>query len=103
MLRDASLLLSLSSLLSLALYATSVAAANITWISPMRGDVYGSGDTIVGQWNAEKAVVSPSFRLCMLNSKGTGKRAVGPGGSCGAAVWPTVQQSQSDGSYVIHM
>ncbi|TBU26355.1 hypothetical protein BD311DRAFT_849635 [Dichomitus squalens] len=103
MLCDASLVLSLSGLLHFALFATSAVAANVTWISPLQGDAYGSGDTIVGQWDAEKPVVSPSFRLCVLTGGGTNKRAAASGGSCGTAVWPTVQQSQSDGSYVIHM
>lgn len=82
----------------------SVAGTNVTWISPLSGDVYGSGDTIVGQWDVEKPVRSPSFRLCMASGDGVATR----GGSrsveaCGAAVRPIVQQSQTDGSYVIHM
>ncbi|TBU48702.1 hypothetical protein BD309DRAFT_1006711 [Dichomitus squalens] len=103
MLRDASLVLFLSGLLHFALFATSAVAANVTWISPSRGDAYGSGNTIVGQWDAEKPVVSPSIRLCVLNGGGTNKRAAASGGSCGTAVWPTVHQMQSDGSFVIHI
>ena len=82
----------------------SAAGANVTWISPLRGDVYGSGDTIIGQWDVENPVRSPSFRLCMVEGGGVVKKG-GPASTkaCGAAVRPTVQQSQADGSYVIHM
>ncbi|OBZ79099.1 hypothetical protein A0H81_00284 [Grifola frondosa] len=74
------------------LAANHASAGNVTWTSPSSGDVYGAGDTIVGQWDADEPVASPSFRLC----------TVGPGDSgdednCGTAVWPTIQQS--DGSY----
>ncbi|KAM5534360.1 hypothetical protein V8D89_011953 [Ganoderma adspersum] len=81
----------------------SVAGANVTWISPLRGDVYGSGDTIVGQWDVENPVRSPSFRLCMVDGGVVKKGGPASAKACGAAVRPTVQQSQADGSYVIHM
>ncbi|PIL30860.1 hypothetical protein GSI_07029 [Ganoderma sinense ZZ0214-1] len=98
-------MLFLAGFLYLLWLGNSVAAGqNVTWISPLRGDVYGSGDTIVGQWDAEKPVRSASFRLCMVDSGGLVKKG-GPASAkaCGAPVRPTVQQSQGDGSYVIHM
>ncbi|KAI1789196.1 hypothetical protein LXA43DRAFT_1096614 [Ganoderma leucocontextum] len=105
MLCDTSWVIFLSGCLSFVSLGKLVAGANVTWISPLRGDAYGSGDTIVGQWDAEKPVRSPSFRLCMVNGGvGVVKRGnEGSAQSCGAAVRPTVQQSQADGSYVIHM
>ena len=61
---------------------------------------------------AEKAVVSPSFRLCIGDDVSGGKSDAekrdwedkeGDGdSSCGKAVWPTIQQVE-DGSYMIHM
>ncbi|KAH9850645.1 hypothetical protein C2E23DRAFT_929687 [Lenzites betulinus] len=95
----------------------SAGQTNVTWISPVDGDAYGSGDTLVGRWSADKAVVSPSFRICMTDdSSGVSSRSEddsedkesgddetgdSSGGSCGAAVWPTI--GQSDGSYFVHM
>ncbi|KAI0825251.1 hypothetical protein BC628DRAFT_1410315 [Trametes gibbosa] len=93
----------------------SAVQANVTWISPSDGDTYGSGDTLVGRWSADKAVVSPSFRICMIDgdssvssrseddAEGSGDDDEGDssGGSCGGAVWPTI--GQSDGSYFVHM
>ncbi|KAL6300305.1 hypothetical protein BKA93DRAFT_541186 [Sparassis latifolia] len=70
----------------------------VTWQSPSAGDVYASGDTIVGQWSAAQSVVSPSFSLCALQAK----NVTGPGGgTCGSRVWPTVDQS--DGSPRIYL
>ncbi|KAL1952336.1 hypothetical protein VTO73DRAFT_1485 [Trametes versicolor] len=112
---------------------SSAGDANVTWITPSDGDVYGSGDTIVGRWSTDKAVVSPSFRICVTDDgstvssrkvsedesgeddddddddddTGTDKGAhddsgsSGDSSSCGAAVWPTIEQS--DGSYFVHM
>ncbi|KAI0666222.1 hypothetical protein C8Q78DRAFT_1109179 [Trametes maxima] len=61
--------LSISGMLSLACCATlaSAEAANVTWISPSDGDNYASGDTLVGRWSSDKAVVSPSFRMCVTD------------------------------------
>ena len=103
MLCDASWLRFLSGFLYVVWLGKSVAGANVTWLSPLRGDVYGSGDTIIGQWDVEKPLRSPSFRLCMVNDGAGKKRGLGSAEVCGAAVRPTVQQSQADGSYVIHM
>ena len=87
-------------------------AVDVTWISPSAGDTFEAGDTIVGQWKAEKAVVSPSFRLCIGDDVSGGKSDAGKrdwedkegdgDSSCGQAVWPTIQQVE-DGSYMIHM
>ncbi|KAI9059572.1 hypothetical protein FKP32DRAFT_1634067 [Trametes sanguinea] len=45
-------------------------SANVTWITPIDGDSYAAGDTIVGRWAAVEAVVSPSFRICMTGGGG---------------------------------
>ncbi len=103
MLSDTSWLLFLSGFLHFVCLGNPVAGANVTWISPLRGDVYGSGDTIVGQWDIEQPIRSPSFRLCMVNGGVVKKRGPASAKACGAVVRPTVQQSQADGSYVIHM
>ncbi|KAI0638947.1 hypothetical protein C8Q77DRAFT_1151972 [Trametes polyzona] len=107
-------LLSVTSQLLLAGSSRLVLAGdtNVTWITPSDGDVYGSGDTIVGRWSADKQVVSPSFRICVsgdgskVSSRGEDDPGDGEDGdndasSCGAAVWPTI--GQSDGSYFVHM
>lgn len=66
----------------------SSSALHVAWISPGPSDVYGPGDVIVGKWQSEQKVVSPSFRLCS-----------GAHGGCGDTVWPAV--AESAGSYVI--
>lgn len=71
-------------------------AGNITWMSPSAGDVYASGDTIVGQWSADEAVSSPSFSLCASDSSDGDD-----GDNCGSEVWPVI--GQSDGSYLIYL
>ncbi|KAI0367493.1 hypothetical protein BV20DRAFT_1054773 [Pilatotrama ljubarskyi] len=139
--------LSIAGLLCLACVSdlASAGSINVTWVSPSDGDAYGSGDTIVGRWSSDKAVVSPSFRICVTDdgSKVSTRSADDPddddlddgdpgghdddeadgddsksgtdddsgnddsdeddgkGGSCGATVWPTIEQS--DGSYFVHL
>ena len=115
-------LLSVSSLLHLASLVDATQTPEVKWLSPSDGDAYVSGDTIVGRWDTDKAVVSPSFRLCNAgagvqrrsrheedndDSGGddggeAGSEGDDDDGSCGEAVWPTIQ-SNSDGSYMIHM
>src|ERR1700722_13924056 len=73
----------------------------VTWKSPSDGDIFGPGDTIVGQWEASTAVVSPSFRLCSATYGLEPDLSTSSEDSCGSAVWPTV--TQTAGSYSISM
>ncbi|KZT67683.1 hypothetical protein DAEQUDRAFT_767040 [Daedalea quercina L-15889] len=72
--------------------AYRVQAGGVTWISPSAGDVYKSGDTIVGQWTAHSSFSSPSFSLCISGSNGEGNVS---SGNCGSAVWPLVEENGS--------
>uniref|UniRef100_A0A0W0F5C1 Uncharacterized protein n=1 Tax=Moniliophthora roreri TaxID=221103 RepID=A0A0W0F5C1_MONRR len=38
--------------------------SQVHWVSPSAGDSFGSGDNLNAKWTANKAVVSPSFKLC---------------------------------------
>jgi hypothetical protein len=72
----------------------SSAAYSVAWSGPAPGDRFGSGDTIVGEWQVtpqNQKVVSPSFRLC-----------VGGEDSCGATIWPEVVE-ESEGSYYVSL
>ena len=111
MYRNAAFALSFTGLLHLVSVVDGGQAVDVTWVSPNKGDTFGPGDTIVGRWNAEKAVVSPSFRLCTAeDDSGDGKHKArrdsdeegGGDDTCGKAVWPTIQRAD-DGSYMIHM
>ena len=69
-------------------------AAAVAWSGPAPGDRFGSGDTIVGEWQVtpqNQKVVSPSFRLCMGGEDG-----------CGATIWPEVVE-ESEGSYHVSL
>ncbi|KAH9945579.1 hypothetical protein B0H21DRAFT_822915 [Amylocystis lapponica] len=77
--------------------AKRASAGNVSWISPSAGDVYASGDTIVGRWSADDAMVSPSFSLCVSGAGGSGGKAK----NCGSTVWPVIDHN--DGSYMIHL
>ncbi|KAI0761666.1 hypothetical protein BD413DRAFT_616876 [Trametes elegans] len=126
MLRSLPSTLSVAGLLCLACWSELASAAdtNVTWISPSDGDSYSSGDTVVGRWSADKAVVSPSFRICVTDDGGqlssrseddgdgvddggdgdghsSSNSSGGSAGSCGGTVWPTIQQS--DGTYFVHL
>jgi hypothetical protein len=63
-------------------------SSSIVWSSPAPGDRFEPGDTIIGKWQAQPQVVSPSFRLCEGGQNG-----------CGATVWPEVKESA--GSYLV--
>jgi hypothetical protein len=78
---------------------TKMACGNVTWISPSEGDVYGPGDTILGEWNSPTVVLSPTFRLCFSNSINDGIGARDVEGGCGAHMSPAVENSS--GSYWI--
>ncbi|KAJ3889341.1 hypothetical protein GG344DRAFT_78891 [Lentinula edodes] len=79
----------------------------VQWISPSAGDVFTSGDSILGKWTADTAVVSPAFKLCpggpqsSLKSRADGTGDGGSDISCGSKVYPTVQQSS--GTYSISL
>jgi len=80
-------------------------ALQVTWLSPAGGDIYPSGSYLVGQWQADRVVDSPTFRICNipdeLSDSGAGMSdANGIDDGCGAAVRPPVQ-SGHDGSYQI--
>ncbi|KAH9927446.1 uncharacterized protein BXZ73DRAFT_90722 [Epithele typhae] len=86
---------------------------DVTWDKPARGDTYGPGDTLVGQWSADKSVVSPSFRLCTVDEYVDDETddddddvrndlETDDDDTCGQAIWPTVRQVE-DGSWKIHM
>lgn len=74
-----------------------VQAGSVTWISPAAGDVYNSGDTIVGQWTANGSFSSPSFSLCTPGS-GSGD---GSSAECGSAVWPLIEEN--GGTKMVHL
>ncbi|KZT22088.1 hypothetical protein NEOLEDRAFT_1150229 [Neolentinus lepideus HHB14362 ss-1] len=139
-------------LASLAFASSSDSGPSVQWTKPVRGDVYGPGDMITGQWtigDGSQAVNSPSFKLCSTgdgdsgggggngstddgggddsknaskddggddsgdgnnvngsqdsgNSSNKQRRSGGDdGASCGATVWPTVQESS--GSYSVSL
>jgi hypothetical protein len=72
----------------------SSAAYSVAWSGPAPGSRFGSGDTIVGEWQVtpqNQKVVSPSFRLCMGGEDG-----------CGATIWPEVVE-ESEGSYYVSL
>ena len=69
-------------------------AYSVAWSGPAPGDRFGSGDTIVGEWQVtpqSQKIVSPSFRLCMGGQDG-----------CGATIWPEVVK-ESEGSYYVSL
>ena len=90
------------------------AFADVTWLSPSAGDIYGPADTLVAKWTADKDITSPSFRLCLAKSgndddnggdggsdndgiesrsdDGLGARGTDIGG-CGSQTWPDVTRS----------
>lgn len=121
MLRNTLSLLSVSSgLLHLASFVEASQAPRVTWVSPSDGDSYRSGDTVAGRWKADDTVVSPSFRLCVHGAQRRSDHEDGSGKDdddsgevdkgdegddvpCGEAVWPTIEQSESDGSYLIQV
>ncbi|KAI0762551.1 hypothetical protein C8Q74DRAFT_161759 [Fomes fomentarius] len=115
MLRNTLSLLSVSSgLLHLASLVEASQAPRVTWVSPSDGDSYRSGDTVAGRWKADDTVVSPSFRLCVHGAQRRSDHGEGSGKDdndsdegddvpCGEAVWPTIEQSESDGSYLIQV
>jgi hypothetical protein len=69
--------------------SSAESSTSVVWSSPVPGDRFGPGDTIIGKWQAQpQKVVSPSFRLCAGGENG-----------CGATVWPQVKESA--GSYLV--
>ncbi|CAL1696744.1 unnamed protein product [Somion occarium] len=86
------------------LIQNTLAVANVTWSSPVEGDVYESGQSIIGQWSVTEAILSPVFRLCSPSTQETpdpdsGENTGSEDDNCGTAVWPAVQQS--NGSYEV--
>ena len=58
------------------------------WHSPSEIDVFGVGDTIIANWATARAVVSPSFQLCI--STEAVEDSVSADVTCGTTVWPVV-------------
>jgi hypothetical protein len=72
--------------------------SDFTWVSPSKGETYHPGDKITCTWKADKAVVSPSFQLCMFYDDSALEERSNDGYTdsetdCGETVWPTVEQS----------
>jgi hypothetical protein len=67
---------------------------DITWVSPQGGETYHPGDTLICSWRADRAVVSPSVRLCMFHDGQSGSDGdTDSDNDCGETVWPTVEKS----------
>ncbi|KAJ4485331.1 hypothetical protein J3R30DRAFT_3696675 [Lentinula aciculospora] len=80
------------------------AKPQVQWVSPSGGDAFSSGDSILGKWTTDTAVVSPAFKLCPgdpQSSLGSRSDSTVDDGSCGSKVYPTVQQSS--GTYSISL
>lgn len=75
-----------------------LSSSKLEWTSPSQNAEYASGDTIVGQWTASKAVVSPSVCLCTVSPDG-GDTSNDSEGSCGQAMWPSVKQEGDNYSF----
>ncbi|KAJ3751233.1 hypothetical protein DFH05DRAFT_172092 [Lentinula detonsa] len=85
---------------------SSSSKPQVQWISPSAGDVFGPGDSIIGKWTTNTAVVSPNFKVCPGEPRSSlGSRSDGSenesNDSCGSKVYPTVQQSA--GTYTISL
>jgi hypothetical protein len=80
-------------------YITKSTLGNVTWVSPSDGDVYGPGDTILGEWISAGVIASPTFRLCFSNSIGGGIGTRDAEGGCGSYMSPAV--GKSAGTYLI--
>ena len=74
-------------------------ALDVTWTSPVAGDVYGSGDYILAEWQSATAVASPSFQLCIASESAS--EDTGAWTRCGAPVAPPVEQDPDTGAYQI--
>ncbi|KAF9466972.1 hypothetical protein BDZ94DRAFT_94857 [Collybia nuda] len=80
---------------------------SVDWVRPKDLDSYSPGDSIIGEWNTESPILSPSFRLCRSSSNDM--ETIRPGipaspensGDCGSAIWPPVTQSAT--SYSISL
>ena len=68
---------------------------DVIWIHPSKGESFGPGGNIFCKWTAKKAVVSPSFQLCMIFNESTvqGRGSDIEDTVCGETVWPAVEQS----------
>ncbi|TFK28365.1 hypothetical protein FA15DRAFT_701042 [Coprinopsis marcescibilis] len=85
-------------------------ARNVTWISPKTNQTYPAGQTLIAEWDTLLALITPSFRLCVISDSGsqtgasvTGTVAIGevPAEQCGSSVNPAVQQN--DGLYFVSL
>ncbi|KAG9031242.1 hypothetical protein FRB95_002945 [Tulasnella sp. JGI-2019a] len=69
-------------------------AADVTWTSPLSGEKFEPGQTIVASWTTPQKIDSPSFSLCMQETSGQ---------DCGSSVHPTVATAQSTSQQVYSM
>lgn len=73
---------------SLAMLA-ALAKAQVTWMSPVAGDVYGHGDVLTGRWQADGGNSSSVLvRLCLH----AGRRG---NETCGEGVHAMIAQDES--------
>ena len=80
------------------LLAVSLAhALDVTWISPAGGETFGPGDYIVGEWQADTQVASPTFQLCAASASANSGNA----SRCGKPVTTTVEQNPDSGAFQI--
>ncbi|KAL1747353.1 hypothetical protein HDZ31DRAFT_61410 [Schizophyllum fasciatum] len=80
------------------LFLARAALADVTWLSPSAGDIYGPADTLVARWTADKDLTSPSFRLCLAkteddNGDDDAIESRSDIGGCGSQTWPDVTHS----------
>jgi hypothetical protein len=82
-------------------------SSDVTWVSPSKGESFRPGDKILCKWTADKAVVSPSFQLCMapndstLEERSNDSEETDSDMDCGETMWPTVEQT--GGEYTISL
>ena len=75
-------------------HSKGVSGNIITWSSPSYGDVFGPGETILGNWTSSLGeMASHKLRLCLAND---GSRSNIDG--CGSHITPTIQRFA--GSYI---
>ncbi|KAJ6499576.1 hypothetical protein C8R47DRAFT_294032 [Mycena vitilis] len=71
--------------------ASSKSSNQVGWISPMPDDIYGPQATILAKWVSPRAVVAPSFQICMVPT--SQQDSSSELGGCGVTVWPEITES----------
>ncbi|KAG8890297.1 hypothetical protein FRB98_009364 [Tulasnella sp. 332] len=67
-------------------YNSTASVANVTWTSPLPGEEFQPGQTILAAWTTPRKIDAPSFSLCMEDSTGQ---------NCGGSIYPTVTKAGS--------